>query len=273
MKSNYSHSHPLVSIVTVVFNGRAHLQETIDSVRRQTYPNIEYIVVDGGSTDGTVDILQENDETLDYWRSEPDKGIYNAMNKGISMATGEIIGLVNADDAIYPDALVNVVEALNSVPDAGFACAPVDLATEDGSIFGRIRTLSDAEVHTQMYRVMAFPHPGMYVRRQVYERLGGYDESYKISADYEFLLRLLENYVPYVRIKTSTGYFRTGGASGRLKVFIEMRRVLQKHGLPKWFVEYRFYFSLVKFAFRKGLPEIVFKFLQRFRKHSSIEFN
>src|SRR5688572_5629572 len=93
---------PLVSIITIVYNGEKHLQQTIDSVSRQTYKNIEYIVVDGGSTDGTIDIIKRNQSTISAWKSEKDKGIADGFNKGIKMCKGQIIGLVNSDDWLEP---------------------------------------------------------------------------------------------------------------------------------------------------------------------------
>ncbi|MDN3517826.1 glycosyltransferase family 2 protein [Aquisalimonas lutea] len=257
-----------MSIVTVVFNAREHFQTSFESVRRQHYRNIEYIVIDGGSTDGTVDFIRENEDTIDYWKSEPDTGIYNAMNKGIGLAMGKIIGLVNADDVIYPSAVADVVDVLTRHPDAGFTCAPVDLASDDGSIYGQVRPLADDELETRMYREMPFPHQGMYVRREVYEELGGFDESYKLSADYDFLLRLLENSVPYVRIESPVGYFRDGGASGGLQTFIETRRIQKKHGLSKWRLEYQFYSSLAKIACCRILPWRVLRSLKKVRKSS-----
>ena len=93
---------PLVTIITVVFNGEKYLQQTIQSVINQTYDNVEYVVIDGGSTDGTVDIIRKYEDKIDYWVSEPDQGIYDAMNKGIQLAGGEIVGLINSDDCYHP---------------------------------------------------------------------------------------------------------------------------------------------------------------------------
>lgn len=100
-----------VSIITVVYNGVKNIEQTIKSVLHQTYSNIEYIVIDGGSTDGSLDIIKKYSDSISYWVSEADKGIYDAMNKGISKATGDLIGIINSDDWYEPDAIMNMVTA------------------------------------------------------------------------------------------------------------------------------------------------------------------
>lgn len=104
-------SEPLVSIITVVFNGEKYLEQTILSVLNQTYSNIEYIIIDGGSSDATLDIINKYTDKIDYWVSEPDSGIYDAMNKGISLATGQLIGIINSDDWYELDAVEEIVRA------------------------------------------------------------------------------------------------------------------------------------------------------------------
>jgi len=110
---------PLVSIITVVFNGERYLEQTIEAVLGQTYTNVEYIVVDGGSSDCTVDILRKYEGCIDYWVSEPDAGIYDAMNKGLSLASGQIVGIINADDYYDKDACLNVVQQFIADPEIG----------------------------------------------------------------------------------------------------------------------------------------------------------
>ncbi|HKC67578.1 MAG TPA: glycosyltransferase family 2 protein, partial [Bacteroidia bacterium] len=103
--------NPLVSVITVVYNGAKHLEQTINSVLDQEYKNVEYIIIDGGSADGTIDIIKRYEDKVDYWQSERDGGIYFAMNKGISLAKGELIGILNADDFYLPDTVRKVVDA------------------------------------------------------------------------------------------------------------------------------------------------------------------
>src|ERR1700739_123500 len=111
-KTNQPHL-PLVSIITVVYNGSKYIEQTINSVLNQSYKNIEYIIIDGGSTDDTLNIIKRYESKIDYWQSEPDEGIFFAMNKGISLAKGELIGIINADDFYLPGTVKNVVEADN----------------------------------------------------------------------------------------------------------------------------------------------------------------
>ena len=106
----------LVSIITVVYNGEKYLQQTIDSVVNQSYRNIEFIIIDGGSTDGTLDIIKANEESVSKWISEPDEGLYDAMNKGIRLSRGEIIGMINSDDWYELDAVKIMVEAFLNNP-------------------------------------------------------------------------------------------------------------------------------------------------------------
>ncbi|MBU1986032.1 MAG: glycosyltransferase, partial [Proteobacteria bacterium] len=117
--------HPLVSIITIVFNGESSIRQTIDSVLRQSYDPIEYIVIDGGSRDGTVSIIREYDAKIAYWQSEPDKGISDAFNKGIRAARGEIIGLVNAGDWYEVDTVKRVVENFLAEPEVGVICGGI----------------------------------------------------------------------------------------------------------------------------------------------------
>ena len=123
-----------VSIITVSYNSAETIQDIIDSVRRQTYPHIEYIVVDGGSTDGTVDILRENEEVIDRWISEPDDGIYDAMNKGIRMSTGDIVEILNSDDWYKPEAVETAVRAFEEHDDTDLVHGAMNVWNEKNNL-------------------------------------------------------------------------------------------------------------------------------------------
>ena len=156
---------PLVSIVTVVYNGEKHLEESIKSVINQTYDNVEYIIIDGGSTDGTVDIIKKYEDKIDYWVSEKDGGIYDAMNKGIVISHGKIIGIVNADDLIYPDTLAKVSQAFKN-DEVMFTYGQVDLAGENSEIFDIAKSIGLQSLKYRLFRHMPFLHPTMFVKKK-----------------------------------------------------------------------------------------------------------
>jgi glycosyltransferase involved in cell wall biosynthesis len=194
----------LVSVVTVVFNGESYLEQTIQSVLNQTYENIEYIIVDGGSTDGTLDIVKKYDDQIDYWISEPDKGIYDAMNKGLSLVNGELIGIINADDWYQPDTIATVIEYTNKEPAAGV-------------YYGMLRIWKDEELYfiqgntvRQLEKTM-IAHPTCFVKKNCYLNYGMFDTLYPIAGDYELMFRFLKNDVQFVFIEKILTNFRTGG--------------------------------------------------------------
>jgi len=185
---------PLISIITVVFNGEKYLEETIQSVINQTYDNVEYIIIDGGSNDGTVEIIKKYEDQIDYWVSEKDDGIYDAMNKGISVCLGDIVGIVNADDVIYKDTLLKVSEAIN-MRDTDYTYGSVHFVNEQGTILGEMFPLPYDDIDNKKYTDIPFPHPSLLIKRKIYKEIGLFNTKFKLSADYDFSLRLLrENY-------------------------------------------------------------------------------
>lgn len=198
----------VVSIVTVVFNGENHIEGTIRSVLSQTYPNVEYVIVDGGSTDRTLTILDKYRKNIDVIVSEKDGGIYDAMNKGIALSSGELIGMVNADDWYESNAVEDIVNAYLSQghPDV---------------IYGYMRY---HHLELNQYRIikpslskmnydMTLNHPSFFVKRDVYKSKQ-YDLAYAICADYEFALYLLKNKGRFHEVKSVITNMRNGGASG-----------------------------------------------------------
>ncbi len=229
-------NQPKVSIITVVYNGIEHLEQTIESVLGQNYDNIEYIVIDGGSTDGTVDLLQKYDKHITFWVSEPDGGIYDAMNKGIAKATGEIVGLINADDWYAKDAVANVVTAF-SKSDADVVHGAMEIISEDGSSF-----IKDAEQELdRLSKGMLINHPTLFSKRALYKMYGGFDTSYNIVADWELMVRWWQEDAKFVDIDNCLAHFRMGGVSSEhlKRSFREKHRVRKLAGLyKKWDVYY-----------------------------------
>lgn len=221
-----------VSIITVVYNGVAHLEQTIESVLEQCYENIEYIIIDGGSTDGTVELIEKYDDHIAHWVSEPDGGIYDAMNKGIAKATGEIVGLINADDWYTKDAVANVVETF-STSRADVVHGAMEIVSVNGSSF-----VKDAERDLdRLSKGMLINHPTLFAKRMLYKKYGGFDTSYKIVADWELMVRWWQEDAKFVAIDNCLANFRMGGISSEhlKKSFKEKHRVRKSANLyQKW---------------------------------------
>lgn len=221
---------PDISVVTVCFNAAATIRRTIDSVLGQTGPSVEYLVVDGGSTDGTIEILQSYGTQLSYL-SEPDAGIYDAMNKGVSRARGRWIHLLNADDwYAAPDALARAVPHLDPDRTTYFDLLRV---YADGTTL-----LQSRDVKRWMLYVSAFlPHPSLIVSREQYENVGRFDPNLRIAADHDFILRLTKQYPPKHVPITLTHMAQEGLSARHLDVSMkEFATVVQRHGLPAPFV-------------------------------------
>lgn len=271
LKERYKQSlpgKPLVSIITVVFNGETFIEETIRSVLGQTYDNIEYIILDGGSTDSTVDLIQKYDHAVDYWVSEPDDGIYDAMNKGIRLASGEIIGILNADDIFYPNAVEAVVEQFLAVPNLFYTFGDVDRMNENGIVFGRKCHVPEKELNLRIQREMPIPHLSLFAGKKLYNEIGLFDCAFDVSADYDLVFRILESGLSGSRVDEVIGAFRTGGQSGGLKTYLEARSVQKKHGINVLKREWNLIRSLVFLFTVNILPFDLVKWLRKFRRKS-----
>lgn len=200
---------PLVSVITVVFNGEATIEQTIKSVLAQSYSNIEYIVIDGGSTDGTLDIIRKYENNISYWISEPDKGIYDAMNKGVSLSTGKIVALLNADDYYSSNNSISLV--MNSVLSYANIIYYGDaiIQYDDLGIESFKKGLLD------LTKGMTLTHQSMFVCKDVYEKNGLYSTNYKYAADFEFALRMYLLGIPYVYLPHPLVNFRYGSSSDK----------------------------------------------------------
>lgn len=191
---------PLVTIVTAVRNNVRDLPGAIESVAAQTYPYVEHVVIDGASTDGTVDVVRAHQHLIARWISEPDHGIYEAFNKGLRMAQGQLIGILNSDDRLEPYAVQRVVAAWVDRPSVDIVHGRVAIEGPDGQL-RRVQ-------HTRRWRVLRylttpFKHPAMFVTRRCYDRVGTYDTRFVLAADYDFMLRAIragveDCYVPEV---------------------------------------------------------------------------
>lgn len=185
---------PLVSIVTIVLNDESNIKKTIKSVLQQSYSPIEYIIIDGGSQDNTVDAIRQFEGEVDYWCSEPDKGISDAFNKGILAATGDYIGILNAGDWYEKDAVRKVVEAFQSDPALGVVCGALQLW------HGTEREFICQSVPRLLERDMTVTHPSCFVHSDVYNAYGLFGEEYKLAMDYELLLRFKKQGVKFTAL-------------------------------------------------------------------------
>ena len=181
-------SEPTVSIITAVRNGLPFVEETIESVLSQTYPAIEYIVVDGGSTDGTLDVVRRNGARIAHWISEPDRGISDAFNKGLRLASGDYLMFLNADDWLAsPDAITLLVEAARARNCPQVIYGDCDLYDRDTRSF--LYRASIPYERAALLGGAALPHPGLLTHRDYFNLHGEFDESFRIAMDYEFFLR------------------------------------------------------------------------------------
>ncbi|WP_128548433.1 glycosyltransferase family 2 protein [Larkinella soli] len=199
---------PFVSIITVCFNSEAHIEQTIRSVLNQTFGSIEYILIDGKSTDGTPALIEryarEAPDRIRYV-SEPDTGIYNAMNKGLRLAQGELIGIINSDDWYEPDAVEKVVAAYRQHGPAVYH--GIQRTYRNEQEVGLIRT------HSNALGEKMIEHPTCFLPSAYYQKYGGFDERYKYVGDYELILRLRNQNVPFIPLPEILANFREGGAS------------------------------------------------------------
>ena len=206
-----------VSIITVCFNSATTIRDTIESVLTQNYPNIEYIIVDGASNDGTMDIVKHYQDRIDAVISEPDMGIYDAMNKGIRIATGDVVALLNSDD-LYIDE-TSVRQLIECMEHANTDTVFADLVMVDPRDTDRIvRYYDSSTFHPGRLRYGWLPaHPTLLVKRELYMRWGGYSLEYQIASDYEMMVRLFYvanasyAYLPKVVVKMRAGGTSTGG--------------------------------------------------------------
>lgn len=248
-----------ISIITVCYNSAATIQDTIDSIANQTYPEIEHIVVDGGSKDATMDIVRAAPHVSKYI-SEPDRGIYDAMNKGIAMATGEVVGTLNSDDFYMHEKVLERVAEVFSNPgvDACYADLIYVRQNDPASV---VRYWQSRPFRPGLFKRGWMPaHPTFFVRRKIYEELGGFDLEFKLQSDFELTMRYLELfrinsvYLPEILVK-----MRVGGASNQsvrnvIKGNIEAYKACKKNhlGVSPLFNLYKIISRLPQFFRRPG---------------------
>lgn len=230
-----------LSLITVTFNGAATLRGTILSVLSQDYSNLEYIIVDGGSQDETVNVIKSlqgyNDKFI-KWISEPDSGLYDAMNKGIEMATGDIVGIINSDDFfVDTDSVTKAMQAFNS--DDALDAIYADIQFVHPTNLERVvRHYSSAIVRPSLFRWGFMPaHATFYAKRTLFEKYGNYKLGFKIAADFELLMRFVykhrirSKYLPFTMVTMRTGGVSTRNLKSRYILNREIKKACEMNGV------------------------------------------
>lgn len=234
-----------ITLITICYNSAATLEKTILSVMEQSYNNIEYIIIDGNSNDETLDVIKKYEDNITKWISEPDKGLYDAMNKGISLATGDLIGVLNSDDTFYSTTVIEEIANFHKKNDIEASVGNIIQHNEEGKI---VRLYSSKYWNPEKLKIGFMPpHPSVFLRATLFSTYGNYDLGFKIGADYELIIRFfLKNSISwkYSGITTTAmlvgGLSSSGSASYKL-ITQEIQKALLMNGIT---------FSPIKIQFR-----------------------
>ncbi|SNR17699.1 glycosyltransferase family 2 protein [Tenacibaculum jejuense] len=213
-----NHFFPLISIITVTYNSEETIKDTIESVLNQSYENIEYIIVDGASKDTTLNIIRLYEEKFAEkkfaysWISESDSGIYDAMNKGIDIAKGKLIGIINSDDWYELDAIEKVVNLFQKNSKAIISGA-MNRVTHEKKVY---KTMLNKNI-SNVSNFMPINHPASFVPKDIYTSIGKFDTYYKLSADYDFMFRAFKANIPFLYTEDLLVNMRNSGATSQVK--------------------------------------------------------
>ncbi|HCI56301.1 MAG TPA: glycosyltransferase family 2 protein [Bacteroidales bacterium] len=241
-----------ISIITVCHNSVKTIRDTIESVLKQTYRDIEYIIIDGNSCDGTVELVNSYSDRIDKFISEPDSGMYNALNKGIKLASGDVIGILNSDDFLYNEHVIRRIADEFDRYGTDSVIGDVIFVRPDN--FDKIvRYYSSAGFTPEKFKYGIMPaHPAFYVKRKCYEKYGLYKEDYRIGSDFDLLLRfLLIHKITYRYLELPFVTMRTGGKSNKsffsnIIINKEIARACRENGVKtNYFKIYSKYFYKV----------------------------
>ena len=247
------HKKPLISVITVCYNSYEMLQRTIKSVRMQTYSEIEYIVIDGASKDSTLRLIKENEDIINLWISEPDNGLYFAMNKGLDLANGDYVIYINAGDMFYmPNTLEKIFE--NHQDDVDIYYGDTMILAQNQKELGSRRLSPPKQLTKNSFRWgMTVCHQSILIKRTIAPK---YDTSYRITADYDWVLTSIENAKKIVNTNNYISKFLSGGLSSKhvVKANKERYKIMCKHyGTPiaLWY-NFLMLFRLIITYIRKG---------------------
>ncbi len=255
-KKSYD-GNPLISIITVVFNGEKYLEKTIQSVINQSYDNVEYIIIDGGSTDGTLDIIKKYEDKIDYWVSENDNGIYDAMNKGLQLVTGEYIGILNADDFYEPFAIKKSIELIQK-NDADYTVAQVQYVNTK-NIISPIFPLKKDKIYQEMF----YPHISAFILRKAYQQVGLFKTQFKIAGDHDMALRIHLAGFRATYLDEIVGKLTEDGVSAGISSNKESLDVAIDNGKNRISAIFTYVSQITKVGISTILPQSLVKFIQK----------
>lgn len=226
------------SIVTICYNSEKTIAETISSVLKQDYPNIEHVIVDGLSSDSTVSIIKSMCHDKMNWISEKDFGLYDALNKGIKMCTGDVIGVLHSDDYLaHPQVISQLALLFENNSEIDAVSASVEIF-KPGQTQKPFRVYDASKFKEWQFRIgIQPPHPGFYIRKSAHERVGYYNSAYKISGDFDWLLRAIKEeklnvlYTNYVAVHMLDGGISSSGLGSKKLMNKENLRILKSHGI------------------------------------------
>jgi len=246
-----------ISVITITLNNFKTIEQTVQSVINQNDPNLEYIVIDGGSTDGTLEILNRYKHKFQYFKSSPDKGIYDAMNKGIAVASGDYIGFVNGGDLIYKKSFNQLRNIFSKSKNKNvFSVADVDYIDLENNIVGKKICRDLDSIIKRKYYEMPSNHLGIFVPLDAFKKFGPFNIKFKNRADYHFTLKLMKaGYIP-INLNRIIGAFRLGGVSGGYSTFKENYEIIKDVGGNIFIAFFSTFSSLFKLFMQKNFPNI-----------------
>ncbi|MBE6291665.1 MAG: glycosyltransferase [Bacteroidales bacterium] len=229
--------NPKISIITITYNSEKTLEETVQSVISQDYPNLEYLIIDGGSKDRTLDIVEKYRDKISFVISEPDRGISDAFNKGIRYATGEIVGIINSDDLLLPGALKTLAE--NYDPEVGVYRGNTIIWNDETDTKIVARPTMTFSIYSFKRRIVC--HQSTFVTKKAYEAVGTFKESFKYMMDSDLLFRLYNNDIVFRYIPSDLAVFRMGGVTNNSfwKKRTEVRRLYRENGASRLWASIR----------------------------------
>jgi glycosyltransferase involved in cell wall biosynthesis len=242
-----------ISIITVCYNSAATIDKTMQSVSNQTHNNIEYIVVDGNSKDTTLSIIRNYEGIITKWISEPDKGLYDAMNKGIAMATGDIIGILNSDDTFYSNTVLEAIADFHTKNAIDASVGNIVQHKEDGKV---VRVYSSKYWTPEKLKIGFMPpHPSLFIKKELFDKYGSYDLGFKIGADYELITRFFLkekiswNYSGITTTAMLVGGLSSSGSSSYHLITTEIQKALAMNGISfnQYKIKLRFIWKIIGF--------------------------